>query len=181
MVKVAQYPVCSIAQSALHFTPWQTCPFRHQLGCSWKHSSHGSNYAEWLITRISNTVYSQVLIYTAEWTEASWRDQKCPNLKTIAKGGFKPGLSQLWVRHSTTDLPVGRVVHCVKLHFIPGWPYKSKHHFDMVTGNQYFIYQFLWKIKNVQSWMICRVHPSQSESFVLDHQFNDYSVWRCLY
>ena len=37
----------------------------------------------------------------------------------------------------------------------------------------------LWKIKNVQSCMICRVHPSQSESFVLDHdfhQFNDYSV-----
>ena len=41
-VKVAQYPVCSIAQSALHFTPWQTCPFRHQLGCSWNHSSHAA-------------------------------------------------------------------------------------------------------------------------------------------
>ena len=48
-------------------------------------------------------------------------------------------LSWLWVRHSTTDLPVGSVVPCVKLHFI-GWPFKSKHHLDTVTENQYFIY-----------------------------------------
>ena len=40
-------------------------------------------------------LYSQVLIYTAEWTEATWRDRKCPNLKTVAKGGFKPGLYRL--------------------------------------------------------------------------------------
>ena len=26
------------------------------------------------LAHISNTVYSQALIYTAEWTEASWRD-----------------------------------------------------------------------------------------------------------
>ena len=26
---VVQYPVCWTAQSALHFTSWQTCSFRH--------------------------------------------------------------------------------------------------------------------------------------------------------
>ena len=85
------------------------------------------------------TTNSQVIIYTAEWTEASWRDRKCPNFETVAKGGFESRLSQLWVWHSTTELPVGRMVTCVKLHFI-GWPFKSKHHLDTVTGNQYFIY-----------------------------------------
>ena len=28
----------------------------------------------------------QVLIYTAEWTGASWSERKCPNFKTVAKG-----------------------------------------------------------------------------------------------
>ena len=40
------------------------------LGFSWKHSSHAA-IAQRLFTRISTTVYSQVLIYTAESTEAS--------------------------------------------------------------------------------------------------------------
>ena len=26
-----------------------------------------------------------------EWTEASWRERKCPNLKKVAKGDSKPG------------------------------------------------------------------------------------------
>ena len=38
----AQYPVRWIAQSVSHFTPWQTCSFRHQLGFSGKHSSHAA-------------------------------------------------------------------------------------------------------------------------------------------
>ena len=40
------------------------------LGFSWKHSSHAA-IAQQLFTHISTTVYSQVLIYTAESTEAS--------------------------------------------------------------------------------------------------------------
>ena len=32
------------------------------------------------------TVYSQVLIYTAEWTRVSWREQKCPSFEKVAKG-----------------------------------------------------------------------------------------------
>ena len=39
------------------------------LGFSWKHSSHVA-IAQRLFTHISTTVYSQVLIYTAESTEA---------------------------------------------------------------------------------------------------------------
>ena len=52
------------------FLPWQTCSFRHQLGFSWKHSSHAA-IAQRLFTHMPTTVYSQVLIYTAESTEAS--------------------------------------------------------------------------------------------------------------
>ena len=40
------------------------------LGFSWKHSSHAA-IAQRLFTHISTTVYSQVLIYTAESTKAS--------------------------------------------------------------------------------------------------------------
>ena len=40
------------------------------LGFSWKHSSHAA-IAQRLSTHISTTVYSQVLIYTAESMEAS--------------------------------------------------------------------------------------------------------------
>ena len=40
------------------------------LGFSWKHSSHAA-IAQRLFTHISTTVYSQVLIYTAESTEVS--------------------------------------------------------------------------------------------------------------
>ena len=48
------------------------------LGFSWKHSSHAA-IAQRLFTHISTTVYSQVLIYTAESTEALWSERKCPN------------------------------------------------------------------------------------------------------
>ena len=82
---IALYPVRWTAQSALHFLPWQTCSIQHQLGFSWKHSSHAA-IAQRLFTHIPTTVYSQVLIYTAESTEASWRERKCPNFETVAKG-----------------------------------------------------------------------------------------------
>ena len=51
---IEQYPVRWTAQSALHFTRWQTCTFRHQSDLSGKHSSHAA------ITHISTAAYSQV-------------------------------------------------------------------------------------------------------------------------
>ena len=104
MFYIAQYPVLWTTQSYLHFTPRQTCSFRHQLDFYGKHSSHGAITAWILFTHISTIVYSQVLIYTAEWTEASRREGKCPNFETVAKGWFEPGFSRLRVRHSTTEL-----------------------------------------------------------------------------
>ena len=55
------------------------------LGFSWKHSSHAA-IAQRLFNHISTTVYSQVLIYTAESTEASWSERKCPNFETVTTG-----------------------------------------------------------------------------------------------
>ena len=55
------------------------------LGFSWKHSSHAA-IAQRLFTHISTTVHSQVLIYTAESTEASWSERKCPNFETVTTG-----------------------------------------------------------------------------------------------
>ena len=56
---IAQYPVRWTAQSALHFTPWQTCSFRHQLNFCGKHSD---------ILHI----YSQVLIQMCELRQLEW-------------------------------------------------------------------------------------------------------------
>ena len=42
---------------------------------------------------MSTTVYSQVLIYTAESTGASMDRTKIPNLRNGSKGGFEPGLT----------------------------------------------------------------------------------------
>ena len=88
------------------------------LGFSWKHSSHAA-IAQWLFTHISTTVYSQVLIYTAESTEASWSERKCPNFETVTTG-FEPGPSRLRVRHSTnwaTALHMYLVRAMSQLHF----------------------------------------------------------------
>ena len=54
---------------------------------------------------MSTTVYSQVLIYTAESTGTTMERTKIPNLRNGSKGGFEPGLTRLRVRHSTTELP----------------------------------------------------------------------------
>ena len=67
------YPVRWTAQSALHFNPWQTCLFQHQLN------------------------------FSVKWTGSSWRERKCPNFETVAKEGFKPGLYRLRDRHSTAE------------------------------------------------------------------------------
>ena len=38
-------------------------------------------------------VHSDTNYYTAEWTEAWWRERKCPNCEPVAKGGSKPVLT----------------------------------------------------------------------------------------
>ena len=64
---IAQYPVHWTTQFALHFTPLQTCSFRHQLDFNWKLSSHAAFInARRLFTHVSTTFYSQVPIYTAK-------------------------------------------------------------------------------------------------------------------
>ena len=54
---------------------------------------------------MSTTVYSQVVIHTAESTGALMERSKMPNLRSGTKGGFEPGLTWLRVRHSTAELP----------------------------------------------------------------------------
>ena len=39
-----------------------------------------------LFTHISTAVYSQVLVYKAEWIGASWRERKYPSFEKVAKG-----------------------------------------------------------------------------------------------
>ena len=70
--------------------PWQTCSFRHQLGFSGRHSSYAAITHNDYITHISSTVYSQVLIYTAESTGASMERTKMPNLRNGSKGDSNP-------------------------------------------------------------------------------------------
>ena len=56
--------VSSPLDSSKRFTlilHWQTCSFRHQLGFSWKHSSHAA-IAQRLFAHMPTTGYSQVLI-----------------------------------------------------------------------------------------------------------------------
>ena len=52
------------------------------------------------------------------------QSSKCAKFETVAKGGFEPGLSQLRVRHSTTELPSSSlyaqlVVICVHFVMLP--------------------------------------------------------------
>ena len=83
-VRFIQRSIQSIGHSnskRLHFTPWQTCSFRHQLGFSGKHSSDAA------ITRedYSLTCPPWYSFKTADWTVASWRERKCPNFEMVAK------------------------------------------------------------------------------------------------
>ena len=58
---ISWYPVLVTAQSALHFTPWQTCSFQRHLDFSWKQSAM-LQLLRRLFVRISTTVCSQVPI-----------------------------------------------------------------------------------------------------------------------
>ena len=65
----------------------------------WEAFSHAAITVRILFVHISTTVYIQVLIYTAEWTGATWRERNCPNFETAARG-FEPEFSRLRVRCS---------------------------------------------------------------------------------
>ena len=84
---IAQYPVRWTAESALHFSSpvhpsW--CSFRHQLGFSWKHSSHAA------ITFPPLSVARYSFIQLSEQGR-QWRERKCPNFETVPKGDSNPG------------------------------------------------------------------------------------------
>ena len=83
-------------QCALHFTPWQTCSFRHQLNFSSKHLAM-LQIRRRLFTDISTTVCSQVL----NWGIVN--GTKMPKLRNGSRG-LEPGLSRLRVRCSTAEL-----------------------------------------------------------------------------
>ena len=101
---IAQYPVHWTAQSALHFTPWQTCSFRHQLGFSGKHSSHAAitrNDYSLTCPPLSIAKYSFIQLSRLRHREENENAQTSKRYQR----GFEPGLSRLRVRHSTTELP----------------------------------------------------------------------------
>ena len=93
--------LCSAVSSPLdrskRFTlhPWQTCSSWHQLDFS----AMLQLTAQRLFTHIPTTDYIQVLIYTAEWTEASWREGKCPGFEKAAKGCLDR------VQHTIAEVP----------------------------------------------------------------------------
>ena len=101
---IAQYRFSWTAQNALHFAPLAVRFIPKPTRLLWEAFSPRSNYERRQFTHISTTAYSQVLISTAEWSGASWRERKCPNSETVAKGVTELALSRLRVRHSTTEL-----------------------------------------------------------------------------
>ena len=92
----AQYSVHWTAQSAFHLCPPPPMAdlfFPTPTRLLWE--ALRSNYEWRLFTHMSTTVYShsQELIYTAESTGASWREQKYSIFETVGKGGFKRWLT----------------------------------------------------------------------------------------
>ena len=104
---IAQYPFHWTAQSASHFTPWQTCSFRYQCNFSGKYSIY-----------CANTIHSQT--HSSLWTgthvellsELRHRGENGnPQTLKTDQQGFKPRLSQLRLRvpHSATEQPCSSV------------------------------------------------------------------------
>ena len=66
--------------------PRQTCSFRHQLGFSGKHSSHGAitrNDKSLTFPSLSKARYSFIQL---SQLGRQWRERKCPIFETVAKG-----------------------------------------------------------------------------------------------
>ena len=84
---IAQYPVHWTAQNTLHFTPWQTCSFRHQLNFSGKHLA-----TQQLLREDYSVTFPPPSIARYSFlqrTGASWRERKCPTFET-GKGDSNP-------------------------------------------------------------------------------------------
>ena len=63
---MAQYPIFTTAQSALHITSLVDLFNQTPSQLLWEASSHAAINARRLLIQISTTVYTQVLIHTAE-------------------------------------------------------------------------------------------------------------------
>ena len=83
---IVPYPVRWTAQSALHFTPWQTCSFRHQLGFSGKQLCVKTIYSL-IFPPPSIAGYSFIQLGKLG---RQWRERKCPIFKTVANGYSNP-------------------------------------------------------------------------------------------
>ena len=107
---IAQYHVCLTAQSALHFTPWQTCSFRHQLDFSRKHSSHAAIMCE-AYSLIFPPLSTARLTFTQMSELGRHGENENPQALKRQQRGFERKLSRLQDRHSTSELP--RSTHAV--------------------------------------------------------------------
>ena len=103
-VKVVFYIVLG-PLNALHTfcPPWQTCSFRHQLGFSGKHSSHGQQ----LRTKTKSLTCPPLSIARYSFIQLSqlerrWRERKWPIFDTVAKG--YSNLFELYLCENKTQL-----------------------------------------------------------------------------
>ena len=95
----------------------------------WEAFSHAAIIARRLITHISTTVYSLILMHTAECTGASWRDGEGPSFETATKDIRIQALSierdvYGYLRHNVwgVTLPFTMHLRCA-LHYITlEWP-----------------------------------------------------------
>ena len=68
----------------------------------WEAFSHAALTVQILFIRIASAVYSQVHIYTSEWTGASRREPKCLTVETAAEGiTYWPGTMGSGIKMAT--------------------------------------------------------------------------------
>jgi len=70
---LVQYSILRFAQGALHFIPWQTFHFNTILTSLRSIQACYNKCMKSFCTQISNIVYIQVFIHTADWTGAMSR------------------------------------------------------------------------------------------------------------
>ena len=95
----AQYLVRWTALSALYFTPWQTCSFRHQLDFSGKHS-----VTQKLRATTKSLTFSPLSIVMHSFKQLRTGALRRMKMPKIQNGGFEPGITRLRVRHSTAEI-----------------------------------------------------------------------------
>ena len=83
---IAQCPVRWTAQSTLHFTPWQTCSFQHQLDFSGKYSAT----LQVLTSHFPITVCHQILVHSRVNTDDVER-KKLAKLRNVRDGHLTAG------------------------------------------------------------------------------------------